>query len=160
MRGSERVGRLLAHLNGIVHRDAPRRHFVTLIYGILDASVHTFTCSTAGHPPVLHYHAATEHLHELETGGGILGIWEGQVYPAETVSLGRGDVLVLYTDGVTEAMDANEELFGLDRLCDVVTAHGGESPEGASEAILSAVSQFAPQGWEDDVTVMVVKRDA
>lgn len=153
------VGELLAHLNGVVHRDAPSGQFVTLTYGFLDVSAHTFTYSRAGHPPVLHYQAATREVRELYVGGGILGVWEGMEYPTETVSLDMGDTLVLYTDGIIEASDASEEMFGFERLREVVATHGRESPEALVEAILTSASQFAQQSWEDDVTVMVVKHE-
>jgi len=151
------VGELLAHLNEVVHRDAPERYFVTLTYGLLDANSHTFTYSNAGHPPVLHYQAATGQVRELGVGGTVLGVWEEIEYPRETVSLGIGDALVLYTDGIIEASNASEEVFGIERLHDVIGMHGGKSAEGLVEAILSAASQFAHEGWEDDVTVLVVK---
>jgi sigma-B regulation protein RsbU (phosphoserine phosphatase) len=152
------VRELLAYLNKVVHRDAPRGQFVTLTYGFLDSISHTFTYSSAGHPPVLHYQATTGQVRELSVGGGVLGVWERMEYPTETVSLGKGDALVLYTDGIIEASDASEEMFGIERLHEVVATHGGESPEALVEAILTAASQFAHKDWEDDVTVMVVKR--
>lgn len=152
------VGALLSHLNRVVHSDALSHQFVTLTYGIWDANSHTFTYSSAGHPPVLHYQAATRHVRELSIGDIVLGVRERAEYPTETVSLDMGDALVLYTDGLIEASDASNEAFGMDRLSEVVATHGEESSEALVAEILTTASQFAYQGWGDDVTVIVIKR--
>jgi sigma-B regulation protein RsbU (phosphoserine phosphatase) len=156
--GTTAAGDLLAHLNRVVYRDTPKNQFVTLIYGIWDAIAHTFTYSSAGHPPVLHYQAATGRVRRLDVGGIVLGVCEETEYPAESVSLGIGDALVLYTDGVIEVSDASEEVFGIHRLSEVVAERGKESSEGLAAAILNAASRFACQRWEDDVTLVVIKR--
>jgi len=156
--GTGTTGELLARLNRAVYRDTPKNQFVTLIYGIWDTIAHTFTYSNAGHPPVLHYQAATGRVHELSVGGVVLGVCDRVEYPTESVSLGTGDALVLYTDGIIEASDASDEVFGIDRLSEVVAEHGKESSEALAAAILAAASQFAHQGWEDDVTLVVIKK--
>ena len=149
---------LLARLNRLVHRDTPTHQFVTLSYGVWDSDTHTFTYSNAGHPPVLHYQAQTRRVRQLDVGGIVLGVCEDIEYPTESVYLGAGDALVLYTDGITEASNAGDEVFGVERLGEVVAAHGRESSEGLAEEIMDAASQFACQGWQDDVTLMIVKR--
>ena len=149
---------LLARLNQSVYRGTETYQFITLSYGVWDAGTHTFTYSSAGHPPVLHYQAETGCVCELDAGGLVLGVYEDIVYPMESVSLGTGDALVLYTDGITEASDDTDELFGVERLSEAVTEHGEESSEGLAAGIMNAASEFAPQGWQDDVTLMVVKR--
>ena len=156
--GPAAVGELLTHLNRVTYHNTLAHQFVTLIYGIWDVSTHTFTYSSAGHPPVLHYQAATGRVCELNVGSVILGVCEEVEYPTESVSLGMGDVLVLYTDGIIEASDASDQVFGIRRLSEVVAVHGEKSSEALAAAILHAASQFAHQGWEDDVTLMVVKR--
>ncbi|MDQ1327218.1 MAG: phosphoserine phosphatase RsbU/P [Candidatus Poribacteria bacterium] len=153
----EAVGDLLVHLNKVVEQDAPESRFVTLAYGILDTSTQTFTYSNAGHPPVLHYQSAAGDVRKLNVGGCMLGILDEIEYPAETVTLENGDALVFYTDGIIEASNESEELFGIDRLRDVVAGHGAGSAESLQDAILSATSRFSNQHWDDDVTVMVVK---
>jgi sigma-B regulation protein RsbU (phosphoserine phosphatase) len=65
---------------------------------------------------------------------------------------------VLYTDGITEAADASDEVFGINRLKQVVAVHGKEPSETLTKNILTAASRFAHHGWEDDVTLVVVKR--
>jgi sigma-B regulation protein RsbU (phosphoserine phosphatase) len=152
------VGNLLSHLNRIIHSDAPEYSFVTMVYGVLDTNSYTFTYSTAGHPPVLHYQASTGGVRKLDMGNSVLGMWRDMEYPTETVSMGIGDVLAFYTDGIIEASNISHEVFGIERLCDIVATHGNRPSEALQEAMLTAALQFAHQGWEDDVTVMVVKR--
>jgi len=153
-------GELMSRLNRFIHRDTPMHQFVTLNYGVWDAATHTFTYSNAGHPPVLHYQAKTRSVHKLDVGGIVLGVFENMEYPTETVSLEAGDTLVLYTDGITEASNAGDEMFGVERLSEIVEAYGEESSEGLATEIMDAASQFAHHGWQDDVTLMVVKRAA
>lgn len=154
----EAVGESLAYLNRVVHRDTLAHQFVTLIYGIWDTNVHTFTYTSAGHPPALHYQAETGLIHNLSIGNTVLGVCEDIEYPTESISLGVGDTVVLYTDGIIEARNESDEILGIHRLREVVAVHGEESSETLATEILSAASRFAHQSWEDDVTLMVIKR--
>jgi sigma-B regulation protein RsbU (phosphoserine phosphatase) len=153
-------GELMSRLNQFVHRDTLTHQFVTLNYGVWDAADHTFTYSNAGHPPAFHYQAKTRNVRKLDVGGIVLGVLEDMEYPTESVFLETGDALVLYTDGITEASNAGGEMFGIERLGEVVEAYGEESSEGLATEIMDTASQFAHQGWQDDVTLMVVKRAA
>ena len=152
------AGELLSRLNRAICHHTLEHQFVTLVYGIWDADSCTFTYSRAGHPPVLHYQAATGCVSELKAGGMVLGVCEEMEYPAESVSLEVGDALVIYTDGIVEAINASDEVFGIHRLSEVVAAHGKEPAEALTTAILTAASQFAHGGWEDDVTLIAAKR--
>ena len=155
---SASAGELLAYINRFVHRKKLEYQFVTFVYGIWDSASYTFTYSSAGHPPVLHYQASTGRVHELGVGGLVLGLCELVKYPIESVSLETGDALVLYTDGITEAINASDEVFGIHRLREVVEEHGEESSEALAATILDIASEFTHQGWTDDVTLMVAKR--
>jgi len=97
-------------------------------------------------------------VRELSVGDVVLGIWDEIQYPAEAVSLGVGDALILYTDGIIGARDVSDREFGVDRLSQLVATHGEESAESLATAVLAAASQFAQQDWSDDVAVMIVKR--
>jgi phosphoserine phosphatase RsbU/P len=151
------VGELMSYLNKVIKQDSPDNRFVTLVYGILDAKSHTFSYSVAGHPPVLHYRSVTKDVCKLDIGGSLLGIKDDTEYPVETVTLDKGDDLILYTDGIIEASDATDELYGLDRLCDMVAIHGAEPAESLQDSILSDISSFANKTWEDDVTMITTK---
>lgn len=154
------AGELLNRINRIFHRDTLSHQFATLIYGIWDTNNHTFTYSSAGHPPILHHQFATGKVRELNVGGIILGICEDTEYASEAVSLDVGDVLMLYTDGITEATNSLDEEFGVHRLKEVTGNQGKESCATLLEAILDSVSQFTHENWQDDITLVAIKRIA
>jgi serine phosphatase RsbU (regulator of sigma subunit) len=151
------AGDLLGQLNRVLCRGTPDNQFVTFMYGVWNVDSQTFNYSHAGHPPVLHYQSATGCVEKLSVGGMVLGVCEDADYPTGSMSLSAGDALILYTDGITEAVNAYDEVFGIHGLMEVVAAYGEESSEALATAILDAASHFAHHEWEDDATVMVVK---
>jgi len=141
--GMEEAGELMKYLNRDIQAHTPNYQFVTLAYGILDSSSYVFTYSSAGHPPVLHYQAATGNVRKLDAGGIVLGICEEAEYPMESVSLEIGDALVFYTDGIIEARSENDEIFGISRLSKAVAKYGDASSEAMASAILETAEDFA-----------------
>jgi phosphoserine phosphatase RsbU/P len=141
----------------LVATTAPEK-FVTMVYGILDAQDHTFRYCNAGHnPPYLI--TAEGQLRQMEAGGTLLGIVEGMEYQEETVTLADGEMLVLYTDGISEAMNAQKELLGDERLMEICAEQHGQPAGAVRDAILAAVAKH--QGAEpaaDDMTVLVIRR--
>jgi sigma-B regulation protein RsbU (phosphoserine phosphatase) len=90
--------------------------------------------------------------------GIFLGGIEHQHYSSQTVEIGNGDIVVLYTDGITESINAEEEMFGEDRLRSVILNHTGLAAIGIMEKILEEVNTFAVgQPQFDDITLMVIK---
>lgn len=157
------VGEVTARINDLLVDSTDANMFATFFYGTLDRSVSAFTSTNAGHnPPML---LRKEGLIErLETGGLLLGFMADQEYQQQTVTLEPGDVLVLFTDGITEAVDSTLEtvaghLFGEDRLVDVIKANRTGTAREIQYAILAAISEFtgsSPQS--DDITLVVIKR--
>jgi len=132
--------------------------FVTAFYGIYDPAKREFTYSRAGHnPPRLRKCAQGRVLAIEEVGGPPLGLFEEMKYTQATIPLHPGDVLVLYTDGVTEAMNAVGEQFGLDRLDDVI-ARCGLPARKIVDALVAGVDGFT-NGLDphDDQTLVVAK---
>jgi sigma-B regulation protein RsbU (phosphoserine phosphatase) len=124
---------------------------------MLDAQDQTFTYVNAGHnPPVLLRNNGNILLQE---GGPILGVLEGASYRAEEAQLLPGDVVLLYTDGITEA-EQSGEYFGEERLLELVQAHLFRSPEEIVETILKTVAEFSADSPQtDDRTIIVLKRE-
>ena len=141
--------------------DADAKLFVTVFYGVLDPLTGTLTYCNAGHnPPYLLSGQSGGPIRELRRTGIPLGIFEGETWEHCSVQLAPGDVLWLYTDGVTDAEDGNEEFFGEERLLEAARASVGRSAQGAQDALLAAVHRFvgdAPQF--DDITLMVLARE-
>jgi serine phosphatase RsbU (regulator of sigma subunit)/putative methionine-R-sulfoxide reductase with GAF domain len=152
----------LERANDVIIADAQSDMFVTAFYGILDTTDGSFVYANAGHNPPLHYHHADQTVTPTKEHGIALGILPNVEQPQAHLQLGCGDVLVLYTDGVTDALDrSGDEEFGASRLTEVVQEYAAESAQDLTNRILQAVEEFtngAPQF--DDLTLVVVKRTA
>jgi sigma-B regulation protein RsbU (phosphoserine phosphatase) len=155
-----RPGELLDHVN---HHLCDRYtlgsgSFVTAFYGIYDAQARTLTYSSAGHNPPRLKRCSDGSLALLDGAGGLpLGIWPGEHYADETYQLQPGDQVVLYTDGITEAHNAADELFGLSRLDKVLENCAIDAP-GLVAEVLAAVEEFTGgRPPHDDRTLIVGK---
>jgi len=148
--------------NGRLLTDSQADMFVTAFYGILDPATGVLTYCNAGHPPpYLMYAQNTDEVRALRRTGMPLGIEANAAWKPETVQLSPGDVLLLYTDGITDALDEQDEFFQPERLLEVVQASLGRSAQEIQDALLAEVHQFMGQGPQfDDITLLVVARDA
>ncbi len=146
---------LLSQANEALVRRAIEARFATAVYAVLDRRGR-LTYSNAGHnPPFL---VGKSGVRRLECGGMVVGAFERAIFDEETYQLEPGDVLVAYSDGLTEARDASGEEFGEERLLSCVQANCTRSPAELVECLLSTVHQFStgtPQG--DDLTMLVLK---
>jgi len=146
---------LMAHINRTLIRRAIQSRFVTVMYGVL-AQDGRLTYSNAGHnPPIL---VGRGGIRRLETGGLILGLFPHATYEEETLQLEEGDTLVVFSDGVTEALNAAGDEFGEERLLPCINEHCA-SPTGVLlDGILAAVRTFAASAAQnDDVTALVLR---
>jgi len=150
----------LVRANELLTADTSSGMFVTLFYGILDITTGHLKYARAGHNPPLHFDRVGDRVRSLEAKGIVLGIIEEVSFEERTVTLGAGDALVLYTDGVTEAINSEEEEYGVERLMEIIRAHGESSAAEIIEGIDQGVARFSsgvPQF--DDLTLVVVKRE-
>ncbi|WP_298437910.1 SpoIIE family protein phosphatase [Geobacter sp.] len=154
------TGDILTSLNDVLHEDLSQAElFITMFYVKYDAATRILNYSNAGHvTPLISRRSARESCCELDADGLILGISKGLSFEEKQLRLEEGDVLILYTDGITEAESGTGEQFGLARLCSIMGAHNSESPGKIIDAVLREVSAFtggAPQ--KDDMTMIVMK---
>jgi sigma-B regulation protein RsbU (phosphoserine phosphatase) len=152
-----RPGDAIRDANAMITADAGSGMFVTLFFGVYDAQAHQLTYVNAGHnPPILfRNNGLTE---ELRGTGIALGVLEETHYNEQSISLSPGDLLVLYTDGVTEAMDAREEQYGTERLLDAVRSMPKKSAAEVLNRIVERVNGFSgPTPQYDDVTLMILR---
>jgi sigma-B regulation protein RsbU (phosphoserine phosphatase) len=152
---------VLEQANQLILADARSGLFVTCFYGILDADTHTLRFANGGHNYPLLYRAATGEVVQLQALGIVLGIIPNPRFAEAEVQLQPGDVLCLYTDGITEAMNMRRQLFDEERLIEVLRHTHHLPPEQIVHRILDAVNSFSagvPQN--DDITMVVIKRDA
>lgn len=145
--------------NRWITRDSESGMFVTLFYAQLDLASGRLRYTSAGHNPPLHYRAADGSFAELRTPGIALGVLEEIQLSEAEAELAPGDVLVCYTDGVTEAVDDALEPFGVERLRALIANHHSEPAEAIVRAITAAVERHG-QGRPpfDDVTLVVLRR--
>ena len=140
----------LEHLNRTITEDLPTGKFVTMVYGVLDAASRTLTLASAGHlPPLLVNH----HCSFLELDTGLpLGLGASS-YPQRTITLARDTQLLLYTDGITEAMDSKEEEYGPARLIEHFLR-----PEASVGGLIADVRRFsAGSDQADDATAVLIR---
>jgi len=147
----------LAYTNNALCAQNPLDLFVTVFYCILDPKTGVLHYANGGHN-LPYIRRAAGPVEALDGAGGlVLGAMPGARYQTHTVQLLRGDRLVLYTDGVTEAFNPGAELYGANRLVDEVHVHGGGTPQALVERICQSVNTFAgsaPQS--DDITLTVL----
>ncbi len=144
--------------NILLFQNTGNEKFVTLFYALLDPPSGALTCCNAGHEQPFLVRAGGE-TSRLTAGGTVLGIMEDFPYAQETVTLGRGDVVLIFSDGVSEAMNQAGEQLGEGPIREVLERHHGGDPEQLKEALIAAVRTHAagaPQA--DDITIVVVKR--
>lgn len=149
---------LIARLNRQICRHTPGSRFITLFYGVYTAGTGTFTYVNAGqNPPLLRRADGT--IERLAGTGIALGMFEGSSYEAMETVVNRGDTLVLYSDGITEAEDPMGQPFeeaGLER---VIARHTAATPAELAPTILRAVETHAHNSrFTDDLTVLILKR--
>lgn len=150
---------VLERSNQLIMKDSRSKLFLTAFYAQLDTTTGRLRYSIAGHNRPLWLHGATGMVQELGGRGIVLGIFEHIDLDEYEITIALGDLVVFYTDGVTEAMDAEHQLFGEERLEAVITAHPEANAQQLLDAIVAAVHTFtdhAPQS--DDLTLFVVKR--
>jgi hypothetical protein len=153
---------LLAEANEIFCENTPRNVFITIIYGIFDLKEKTLTIASAGHNPLIIWKKETNTTQMVNPRGIALGLDKGQRYESIieeiTIPIAAGDVFVFYTDGVSESMNTREEIFGEERLCEIIKKSAHLPPRIIQKNIVESVSRFsgkAPQ--HDDFTMVVVK---
>ena len=132
--------------------------FVTVWLGVLDVKTGALAYANGGHNPPLYRSAHGEVTWLRDRSGLLLGSFAGVPYRGFERTMKTGDALVLYTDGVTEAMDVNDKCFGDERLFDAVTEIGDELPGVIAARIEERVASFAAEAQQaDDITLLVLR---
>lgn len=148
-------------LNNFLFEDLDKSdYFITLFYLQYDISNHQLSFANAGHPPPLLLSPLQTECRQLDAEGLILGIYKNVVFEERSVTLSQGDLILLYTDGLTEAENAEGEFFGLKRVNDILVQHAQQTPQAIIETLLEQLKQFCrSESFNDDITLMVFKRN-
>lgn len=157
--GNPKPGQVLHDVNELLFEDNDAAMFVTVIYAVYSPESGRLVYANGGHNPPLIVHADGSSTLVSAVGGLALGIAPDFKFPEHSIQLAPGETLILYTDGVTEAMNADQEEFGVERLQAIFTGHPPSSAREVTRNIFDAVHTFAgdtPQS--DDITCLSVFR--
>ena len=158
MRTQSALPAVLAPLNQLLMEDAAPERFVTLFLGILDWRNKTLAYASAGHTTGYILDQSGQPKTLLESTALPLGVVaETQFSVTGPVELVSGDAICLFTDGVVEAMDVGETLFGYQRAVENLAAHQAQTARVMAEALVEEVADYCDGPHRDDVTVAVVK---
>ena len=157
-RSATSPAQVLARANQTLLADTAVEQMVTVCYGVFNTRTYVFHYANAGHPFALL--KRQDHIEELQLPGFPLGAVEEAVYNNQMIRLKPGDALILFSDGIPEAMNSQNEMFGFDRLQETLRRVKGARPEQIKEAIWQSVIAFQ-QGVEqlDDMTLVVIHVD-
>ena len=151
--GGAGPGGVLKEVNRLLHEDNDTAMFVTVFYAIFDPGSGTLVYANGGHNPPLLVHGNGSSDILAQTGGIALGLLPDNDYAEQTVTLEPGEAVVMYTDGVTEAVNGEAEEFGMDRLQGVFGATPYTNAQDANRAVFQAVSDFTGDTPQfDDIT--------
>ncbi|HEX7181470.1 MAG TPA: PP2C family protein-serine/threonine phosphatase [Thermoanaerobaculia bacterium] len=150
-------GRVLSEMSRIFHGKL-KNQFITAVYAWIDLEAGSLTWASAGHPPPLLWRARDGRIGELVQSGVVLGRLGRAEYREASVTLGPGDRLLFFTDGIPEALDRSGNPFGDARLQDLMASRATLAADPLASAVLDEVSRWTGgnRGFEDDLTLVVV----
>ena len=161
LRADPDLGRVVSGLNDFLERDMPASAFLTLFVGVLDPATRTLTYVNAGHNAPVHIRGADGAVEAYPATGPLLGVIPDTDYIVEgPIELAAGDVLMAYTDGLFEAHDPQDEMYGEPRFRESLAAHvaKGVSSEAILDGVLEDLFAFVDgRPLDDDVTALVVR---
>lgn len=160
IRNNYSIRTICQKVNRLMCESVKPGNFVTGVYGVLDAKNHVLTFANCGHnqPILVRKNGSVEMLVE---GGPIMGVTPQAIYEERPLYLGVGDIVILFTDGVVEVFNENDEQFGEERVIEILKANQNKSTTEIRDVIYEAVNKFAAKGFNfDDFTMIVLKRTA
>ncbi|TDI91757.1 MAG: tetratricopeptide repeat protein [Caldithrix sp.] len=166
-RGLKDAAEVLARVNSFIVDDIKKGMFVTVFYLIIDSKTRSLNYASAGHNPMILYRASTKQTYYLNPKGFPIGVqlpekdFFKKYIESDTIKLAKDDILLLYTDGITEAMNSNRELFGEERLQKVLYEYGHLDAESFVEKLKDSIYSFTegtPQ--YDDITLVAIKEQS
>ncbi len=157
--GKHDPGEVLGEVNRLLEQDNEASMFVTVFYGVFDPADGSLIYANGGHNPPLIIHADGSSTALPSTNGVALGVMPDLDYQQNTVTLAVGDLVLFYTDGVTEAINADGEEFGMERLQQLFAADPPSDAEQATKEAFDAVKTFAADAPQfDDITCLALVR--
>jgi sigma-B regulation protein RsbU (phosphoserine phosphatase) len=150
---------IVRHANSVVIEDLDKTdYFITLLVGALDGDTGNVAIVNAGHEPALVLRREADDVEVLGMHGIVLGVDASPNYRREETTLGPGDRLVVYTDGLTEASNERGELYTVERLRERLIAHRYLDAQELADALFDDVKAYSLDRMRDDATILVVRR--
>jgi len=146
-------------INDIIYKNTPSDKFISFFWGKLDLNTDEFHYSNAGHNPPIHVDGATGEVSLLSTGGMLLGALPSMIpYEKGLKQMKEGDVIFMFTDGVSESMDEHDEEYGEERIAQSVQKNHKKTATQIMDELLTEVRLFCNNNYGDDLTVLIIKK--
>ena len=159
-KGPGTPSKTLSVLNDFMFEDLDKAdYFITLFYLQYDLSTQQLSYANAGHPPPLLLSPLQRECRQLDADGMILGVRKNVIFEEKITPIAKGDLILLYTDGLTEAESPSGDFFGVERVSDILIQYAQDSPEKIINALLMNLKQFCQsESFKDDITLMIFRR--
>lgn len=153
-----KIPNVMSVLNNMVYRFVQSNIFMTFCYLIVDLHDYTISYGNAGHNYPYHYRSRYNRLESLESNAIPMGIKENICYNIERVNYNEGDIIVLYTDGITSALNCKGDEFGIDRMESLIVDNAGMFASELKELIINELNKHCQSNvYDDDVTLVIAK---
>lgn len=151
------LSEMVARMNDLIFQNTESDQYITFFVGLFDSQTKELTYVNAGHNPPMHQ-SKDGTLSLLEEGGLMLGAFKGMSYCQGSVKLETGDLLLLYTDGLSESMDENEEEFGEEKIEDILREYSGKNVQFIMDEFTRIESEFRGDSPpSDDMTILLTR---
>jgi serine phosphatase RsbU (regulator of sigma subunit) len=147
---------LMSKLNELFQRNLKLIRFITIFLAVIDSDTGTVEYCNGGHHPPILFEAATNKIHWLKPTGPAIGLTRQAEFKSETMTVSKGDLLLLYTDGLVESRNGNGKEFGEDRMASFVLENHFKPPEDLVKELRDKAAQFAGR-FQDDLTLLAIK---
>ncbi|MFW3591945.1 SpoIIE family protein phosphatase [Staphylococcus caprae] len=148
----------LKRLNRVVEKNVNQNMFVTMFYGLYEEMNHLLYCSSAGHEPGYVYRAETEEFEEIDVRGRVLGVSQKTRYNQQEIPIYLEDLIIIFTDGVTEARDNTGEFIDKDKLLNLIQKNKHMHPQDIVQIIYESILKVQNPSRKDDMTILIIKR--
>ena len=155
--GPDDLPSVVSHMNAVIADDLQSDHFITFLLGAYDPGPRLLRTVNAGHEPPLILRRNAPSAETIDPHGMVLGVLPQQKYPCVETTLEPGDLVVCYTDGLTEATNARGELFTIHKLCEYLARHRNDSATDIANGIFTSVKAYAQGELRDDATLFVMR---
>ncbi|MGJ5713460.1 SpoIIE family protein phosphatase [Staphylococcus auricularis] len=148
----------LKRLNRVVEKNVNQNMFVTMFYGLYEEMNHLLYCSSAGHEPGYIYRAESETFEEIDVRGRVLGISQQTRYAQQEIPIYLNDLVIIFTDGVTETRDNDGNFIDKQKLLDMIHKNRHLHPQDIVQQLYESLLKIQNPKKRDDLTILIIKR--